>query len=170
MLLRHRFPVSILTRSPLVLRDLDLLKEFDWVRVGMSITSVPVREFEPGVAPLQRRIETLRRLNRAGIRTWVSLAPVIPGVVMVDFESLFQSLSEAGVSWVRFGVLRFQGYAESKKMFEEATGMSAAEALAGEDELVSRLSALVRRYGMRPRGGAPRWRPDSSQTLDRFCG
>src|SRR6266852_4709318 len=73
---RHGFPVSILTRSPLVLRDLDLLRTFAHIRVGMSITSVPDRRYEPGVPPLQRRLDTLRKLGEAGIRTWVSLAPV----------------------------------------------------------------------------------------------
>ena len=89
LLLKHDFPVSILTRSPLVLRDLPLLREFDWVKVGMSVTTAPVRRFEPGVPPLQRRIDTLRKLARAGIPTWVSLAPVIPGVMMVNLDRLF---------------------------------------------------------------------------------
>ena len=166
---RHRFPVSILTRSPLVLRDLDLFQRLEWVRVGVSITSVPVREFEPGVPPLERRIETLRRLGRAGITTWVSLAPVLPGVVMVDFDRLFADLSDAGVSWVSFGVLRFAGYEESRKMFEGATGMTAAEALAGRDELVDRLSRLVRRHGLEPRDDTSEWGLDKNvPSLDDF--
>jgi len=164
---RQHFPVSILTRSPLILRDLDLLEKLDWVRVGMSITSVPVRQFEPGVPPLQRRLDTLRKLGRAGIHTWVSLAPVIPGIIMVDFDELFQGLSEAGVSWVSFGVLRFAGYEESRRMFEEATGMSATEALAGREDLVARLSDLVKRYGMEPKDDVQEWRLDSS-SLDMF--
>ena len=160
VLRRRRFPVSILTRSPLVLRDLDLLKSLDRVRVGMSITSVPVREFEPGVPPLRRRINTLRKLGQAGIKTWVSLAPVIPGAVMVVIIGLFRDLAEAGVSWVSFGVLRFAGYEESRKMFEESTGMSAAEALAGRDELVKELMGLVRRFGMQPRDDVSEWKAE----------
>lgn len=169
---RRRFPVSILTRSPLILRDLDLLRKFDWVRVGMSITSVPVRKFEPGVPPLQRRLDTLRRLGEAGIRTYVSLAPVIPGAVMVDFDKLFEELSDAGVSWVSFGVLRFTGYEESKKMFEQATGISFAEALLGRDELLARLTELVKRYGMESKGDMSEWRPESGSvlSLDGYCG
>jgi DNA repair photolyase len=169
VLLRHRFPVSILTRSPLVLRDLDLLKKFGKVRVGMSITTVPVREFEPGVPPLQRRVDTLRKLRLAGIRTWVSLAPVIPGIMMLDLDQLFEDLSEAEVSWVSFGVLRFAGYEESRRMFEEATGMRTDEALQGRDELVARLSDLVRRYGMEPKDDASEWKPEPDfHPLDSF--
>jgi len=150
-LLRHRFPISILTRSPLVLRDLELLKRSESVEVGMSISTVPGRQFEPGVPPLLRRIETLKRLAGAGIPTWVSLAPVIPGIMMIDLERLFEDLKGAGVSTVRFGLLRFAGYEESKKMFEDSAGIEFAEALAGWEELRERLSSLVRRYGMEPR-------------------
>jgi DNA repair photolyase len=165
---RHGFPVSILTRSPLVLRDVDLLKTFEWVRVGMSITSVPVRRFEPGVPPLQRRIDTLRSLSRAGLSTWVSLAPVIPGIILVDMDELFEELSEAGVSSVSFGVLRFDGYEESRKMFESRAGICTSEALSGKDEAVSRLSELVRKYSMVPNYETPRWSKDSMPSLDDY--
>ena len=147
-LLKHDFPVSILTRSPLVLRDLDLIKRFRWIRVGMSITTVPVRRFEPGVPPLSRRIDTLKKLSEAGIHTYVSLAPVIPGIVMVDLEGLFEALADAGVKRVSYAVLRFAGYEESRKMFEKATGIAFAEALEGKDELVAKISSLAKQYGM----------------------
>ncbi|MGA2664775.1 MAG: radical SAM protein [Nitrososphaerales archaeon] len=162
-LLRHRFPVSVLTRSPLVLRDLDLLKRFESVEVGMSITTVPVRQFEPGVPPLQRRMETLRTLAGAGIPTWVSLAPVIPGIVMVDLERLFEDLKGAGVSAVRFGLLRFAGYEESKRMFEASAGIELAAALAGWEELQERLTSLIRRYGMEPRDEVRRKKKDDDE-------
>lgn len=171
VLLRRGFPVSILTRSPLVLRDLDLLKRFDWVSVGMSITTVPVRQFEPGVPPLQRRIDTLEKLSESGIRTRVSLAPVIPGLIMVDLDKLFEDLSRAGVSSVSFGVLRFTGYEESRELFEQVARMSTADALVGREELVERLSELVRRYGMEGEAEEA-WKPDptGSTSLDVFCG
>ena len=168
-LLRNGFPVSILTRSPLVLRDLDLLKRFDWVKVGMSITTVPDRRFEPGVPPLERRVATLKRLAEAGIQTWVSLAPVIPRIMMVDLDKLFFDLKEAGVSSVSFGVLRFAGYDESKKMFEDSAKMMFSEALEGRDALVNRLQELVRRYGMYPVDSAKEWKPKKEAlALDSF--
>lgn len=169
VLRRRGFPVSILTRSPLVLRDLEILRRLDWVRVGTSITTVPVRMFEPGVPPLRRRVETLRSLGEAGISTWVSLAPVIPGLVIVDLEALFGDLSRAGVRSVSFGVLRFAGYEESRKLFEETSGMTAADALVGQEELVDTLRELVVRYGMEPTDDS-RWKPERvvSPTLDAF--
>ena len=169
-LLKHKFPVSILTRSPLVLRDLDLLKKFEWLTVGMSITTVPVRRFEPGVPPLSRRIATLRELVAAGIPTWVSLAPVIPGLVMIDFDELFEELKDAGVTSVSYGVLRFAGYEESKKMFEAAAGLTADEALAGMMGVKAKLSKLVKKYGMEHRCNISGWSPDaeSPQPLEAF--
>lgn len=170
VLLRNDFPVSILTRSPLVLRDLGLLQEFRWIRVGMSVTTVPNRRFEPGVPPLERRIDTLRKLAEAGITTWVSLAPVIPGIMMVDLEGLFGELHGAGVSAVSFGILKFTGYEESREMFEETARMSAAEALVGREDVVAKLSDLVRRFGMEPADDTFKWRPDAgdAQSLDGF--
>jgi DNA repair photolyase len=170
VLLRRGFPVSVLTRSPLVLRDLDLLRRFEWARVGMSITTVPVKKFEPGVPPLERRIETLRRLGASGIKTWVSLAPVIPGLLMVDLDRLFANLSEANVGWVSFGLLRFVGYEESKAMFEAASGMSTSDALVGREEVVAKLSKLVRDHGMEPRDDTTGWKADQEApvSLDDF--
>jgi len=170
VLLSHRYPVSVLTRSPLVLRDLDLLKRFEWVRVGMSITSVPVRRFEPGVPPLQRRIDTLRKLSKAGMSTWVSLAPVVPGIVLVDMDELFEELSSAGVSSVSFNILRFAGYEESRLLFEATAAMGTAEALAGQEQITAKLSELVRRYSMTPKDEMVGWRPDtdSAPSLERF--
>jgi len=169
VLQRRGFPVSILTRSPLVLRDLDLLRKLRWVRVGMSITTVPLRRFEPGVPPLQRRIDTLRKLSKAGISTWVSLAPVIPGIMMVDLDELFDELSDAGVSSVSFGILRFAGYDGSRLMFEAAAGTTTQAALAGQAEVVARLSKLVRDHGMEPRERTAEWRPEpKTESLDGF--
>jgi DNA repair photolyase len=169
VLLKRRFPVSILTRSPLVLRDLDLLTNFDWVQVGMSITTVPVRRFEPGVPPLRRRIETLRKLHDEGIWTRVSLAPVIPGLVMVDLEELFEELNDAGVRSVSYGVLRFAGYEESRRLFEETARISTAKALEGRDELVAKLWGLVAKYGMH-HSADMEWKPDFADhvSLDGF--
>ena len=169
-LAKNKFPVSVLTRSPLVLRDLDVLKRFDWVKVGMSITTVPVRKFEPGVSPLRRRLDTLRRLSSEGIRTWVSLAPVIPGIMMVDLDDLFEELGASGVSFVSFGILRFTGYEESKRLFEATAGISTAEALAASDDVTARLSRLVREHRLEPKGDVPDWKGNLAgpHSLDGF--
>jgi len=96
---------------------------------------------------------------------------VIPGIMMVDLERLFEDLRDAGVSAVSFNLLRFAGYEESRKMFEEAARMSADEALAGRDDTMTKLTALVKRFGMEPTARASWWTPDAEDvlSLDGFC-
>ncbi len=77
------FRISILTKSELVLRDLDLLKGLPGVDVGFTITVVDTevaRILEPRASLPNRRFEALARLADAGIRTWVFVAPVVPGL------------------------------------------------------------------------------------------
>jgi len=157
-LLRKDFPVIILTRSPLVLRDLDLLKRFRWLRVGFSISSVPGRFYEPGVAPVERRIETLRALDEAGIKTWVSMAPLVPGKMDIDVQQLLRRLKSAGVSSVSAGILRFNGYQESKEMFERVSGMDALELTAGAEETISGVRKQIQELGFEGRDSFFEWR------------
>jgi DNA repair photolyase len=73
--------VSILTRSPLVSRDLDLLKTLPAVSVGLSIPTDDdqVRQvLEPHAPPIPARIATLQKLHDAGLSPWVFIAPMLP--------------------------------------------------------------------------------------------
>ncbi|MBN1268025.1 MAG: radical SAM protein [Kiritimatiellae bacterium] len=73
--------VNVLTRSPLVTRDLDLLGSFLEASVGMSIGTDDdeVRKvLEPRAPSIPARIETLRKLRAAGLHTWAFLAPMLP--------------------------------------------------------------------------------------------
>jgi len=92
VLLKYRFPVAILTRSPLVLRDIDLLKQFDRCEVGLSITTDDdkIRKiFEPGSPAIRSRISTLERLHNAGIRTFAFIGPMLP----MDAKKLGEQLA-----------------------------------------------------------------------------
>jgi DNA repair photolyase len=80
-LLERQFPVDVLTKSPLVLRDLDLMKEFHDVAVGLTITTdeEKIRKaFEPHAPPIAARLEALRALHEAGIETYVFVGPLLP--------------------------------------------------------------------------------------------
>lgn len=71
----------IQTRSPIVARDIDLLRQFKNLRVNMSITTdseVVRRAFEPKTASIGRRIETVEKLVAAGIETGVCVSPMLP--------------------------------------------------------------------------------------------
>jgi DNA repair photolyase len=78
--------IQILTKSDLVLRDLDLFKQMKNVEVGMSIAceDADARWLEPGATLPSKRLEALRVLKREGIRTYAFIAPIIPGVTNVE--------------------------------------------------------------------------------------
>lgn len=81
VLLRHGFPVDILTKSDLVLRDLDLLRRFKEVTVGWSITTdrEDVKEiFEPASPSIEARLKAAQVFHDAGIETYAFIGPILP--------------------------------------------------------------------------------------------
>ncbi len=77
----HDWPVTIQTKSPLVLRDLELLRKFNQIEAGLTITTADenIRKiFEPNSPPIKERIETLEKLHSAGINTYAMTAPILP--------------------------------------------------------------------------------------------
>lgn len=82
ILVENRWPVRVQTKSPLVLRDLDILKQRGDVEVGFTITTADERMcriFEPGAPPIMKRIAALEQLHGEGIRTFAMIAPLLPG-------------------------------------------------------------------------------------------
>jgi DNA repair photolyase len=76
------WPVTVQTKSPLVLRDTDLLKRGANVEVGLSIATADDdtrRLFEPNAPPVKERIRALGELHHEGIRTYAMIAPMLPG-------------------------------------------------------------------------------------------
>ncbi len=76
-----QFPLDILTKSPLVLRDMDILLKLNNTNVGLTIPSDDERVrrvFEPQAPPIQTRIEALKKLHKAGIKTYVFIGPLLP--------------------------------------------------------------------------------------------
>ncbi|MGB9177524.1 MAG: radical SAM protein [Methanoregula sp.] len=82
VLVQHSWPVIIQTRSPLVLRDMDIMKDAQELEVGLSVTTADdsIRKlFEPEAPPINDRIGALDELHKAGIRTYAMIAPLLPG-------------------------------------------------------------------------------------------
>ena len=80
-LLQCQFPVDILTKSPLVLRDIDLIKKFKDIEVGITITTNDEKMqkiFEPNAPSIMARIRTLKALHDKGIKTYAFIGPVLP--------------------------------------------------------------------------------------------
>jgi len=104
-LTRHQgLELGIITKSNLILRDIDLLQEIgrnNRLGVSVTITTLNVelaRLLEPRAPRPDLRLETVRKLNQNGIRTGVSCAPVLPGITDAprDLENLVRAAAEAG--------------------------------------------------------------------------
>jgi len=81
LLLKQHWPVTIQTKSPLVLRDMELLRKSEEIEVGLTITTADenIRSiFEPSSPPIRQRIEALEKLHSMGIRTFAMIAPLLP--------------------------------------------------------------------------------------------
>lgn len=109
LLLMHDFPVCIQTKSSLVLRDMDLLKRFSNIEVGVTLTALDenVREkLEPGASSIEERLMALSELSKNGIDTWVFLGPVMPYVT--DVEALVDAIARVNPKYVLVDRLRLR--------------------------------------------------------------
>jgi len=82
ILAQNNWPAIVQTKSPLVLRDIDVLKDGRDFEVGFSIATADERIrklFEPDAPPINDRLRALDELHRAGIRTYAMIAPMLPG-------------------------------------------------------------------------------------------
>jgi DNA repair photolyase len=112
VLLSKDFPVCIQTKSPLVLRDLDLIKGFREKEAGFTVTTLDERIsaiIEPGASPPQERLEALKTLASGGIPTWAFVGPMVPGVLgREELGDVLKAIKEAGVSHVMLDRLRLK--------------------------------------------------------------
>ena len=79
---QHHWPVVVQTRSPLILRDIGILKGARNFEVGFSVTTMDegIRKlFESSAPPIKDRLNALDVLHRAGMRTYAMIAPMLPG-------------------------------------------------------------------------------------------
>ncbi len=112
ILAEARHPVSIVTKSALVERDLDLLApmaEQGLVQVALSVTTLDrslSRRLEPRAAAPQRRLETMRRLSAAGVPVSMLVAPLIPVLTDGELETLLVAGAEAGARSADYVLLR----------------------------------------------------------------
>jgi len=134
-------PFAVITRSPLIVRDLELLAHAAR-RAEVSVAfSVPCldedvwRATEPGTAPPRQRLRALRTLAEAGIRTSVAIAPILPGISdrRDQLAAVVEAARESGAHGVWSGVL----------YLKPGTREHFLESLAGSwPELVPRYEAL----------------------------
>jgi DNA repair photolyase len=120
---RAGHPVGIVTKSALVLRDIDILArmaERNLVKVALSVTTLDpniARTMEPRAATPSRRLEALRQLSRAGVPTSVMVAPVIPALNDAEIERILDAAAMAGVRQAGYVLLRLP--LEVRDLFKE---------------------------------------------------
>jgi DNA repair photolyase len=112
ILAEHEHPFSIVTKSALVERDIDIIAPMaakNMARVCISITSLDrdlARTLEPRAAAPQRRLQALRTLSAAGIPVGVMVAPVIPQLNDKDLEAILEAAAEHGATSAGWIMLR----------------------------------------------------------------
>jgi len=118
-----RHPVGIVTKSPLILRDIDILgpmAEMGLARAAVSITTLDrklARAMEPRAATPSRRLEAIAGLTRAGIPASVMFAPVIPALNDDEMEAVLEAAVKAGAASAGYVLLRLP--LEIKDLFRE---------------------------------------------------
>jgi DNA repair photolyase len=157
-----RNPVQIVTKSPLVERDVDVLAELSRVAHASVAISIPflredhARALEPYVTTPARRLRVIERLASAGLRVGVSVSPVIPGLSDEDVPRVLEAARAAGASFAFYTLLRLPGHV--RDVFE-------SRLRAAMPERADRVLARVRetragkmydaRFGARGRGTGP---------------
>ena len=106
----YKHSVSVLTKSPLVTRDLDILQRLHESEVGFTITTIDrdiKRVFEPRTMPVQKVFTAIKTLADHGINTWVFVAPILPGITdsAASIRTLIKSSQNAEARYIMFDVL-----------------------------------------------------------------
>jgi DNA repair photolyase len=165
VLAREAYPgeVSILTKSPLVLRDVDILRQIPHVEVGMTVTTTDdqLSRFLEVRAPLaSRRLSTLKELHAEGITTYAFVGPLLPHFRYQPdlLDELFASLAGAGVQSIYVEHMNLKPYIrkrlwetlqhESSEVQEVYSGASTAEHRTVLDGIVT---TLIEKYKLRLR-------------------
>jgi DNA repair photolyase len=185
----HRFPVHIITKSALVLRDLDILREISRIYAAVSITITTAdddlgKKLEPGASRVSERFEALRVLVENGITSGVTLMPVLPFLEdnMDNIRKIVFMAHQAGVQYIiaSFGMTlrdrqRDYYYQKLEKLFPGLPGKykqkfrSQYHVLANNsNELESEFHKLCQDHGILTR--IPKYSPPQVEQLPLFSG
>lgn len=139
--------VSILTKSTLVTRDIDLFKQFNDIEVGLTVTATgdPISSYlETYATPHTSRINTLIELSQAGVKTYAFIGPLLPHFVWQknELEKLLLAIKESGVRYIYMEHLNLtssikkrlfdfleKDYPDLVSMFEKSTQVKYREEL-----------------------------------------
>ena len=155
----YKNPVSVITKAPLIERDLDVLVELKRVASVSVAVSIPIWDrahahaVEPYVATPERRMKTIERLAAADIDVGVNIAPVIPGLSDADVPKILEAAHAAGARRAGYLFLRLPGSVAT--VFEERIRASLplrAERILSRVREARGGKLYDSRFGMRGRG------------------
>jgi DNA repair photolyase len=162
VLARYRHPVTIVTKSALVLRDIALLADLakdELVSVALSVTSLSddlKRVLEPRTASPAARLRVIKELAAAGIPVGVMVAPVIPAITDHEMEAILQAAHAAGASFASYVLLRLPH--EVKILFRDWLAAHYPDRAKHVMSLINQASGgkdYDSRFGIRMRGTGP---------------
>ncbi len=155
-------PVGIVTKSALVIRDLDILSRMasrGLAKVAISVTTLDrmvARKMEPRAATPMRRLEAIKALSEAGVPVSVLTAPIVPAINDSEIESILQAAREAGASEAGFVLLRLP--LELKELFREWLATEFPDRAAKVINILRSMHGgrdYVSQFGLRQRGSGP---------------
>lgn len=121
VLIKHKQSVFILTKSPLILRDIDLIKELSevaYVNVAFTITTLDEnirQKIEPNVKSCMERLSALREFSKLNCKTVVMLMPIIPYLTDTtkNLENIFKISKEFGCDFLLSAPLNMRGFVKT---------------------------------------------------------
>lgn len=158
--------ISILTKSNLVIKDIDLFRKFKHLEIGLTITSTDDeigRMFEVTAPNISLRLNALKELNNAGIDTYAFVGPLLPHFVMKEglLEELLNNIKETGTKKVWFEHINLRGRKKSRLVTlvgeklekEDLQRYIESQSLVYKQELAKKLSQLVKKFRLEIVGG-----------------
>lgn len=164
--------VGILTKSNLILRDIDLLSELPDTDIGFTITSTDdgiSRYFEKMAPPVSVRLTALRAFHKRGFRTYAFLGPLLPHILADDrqLEKLFSAVADTGNKEIYVEYLNVSPYILKRLKMElkDIDAKHLAPYLYSKDKGKRdrwdvKVNSLVKKYGLRLRFGSTLYHPE----------
>ena len=115
ILWKFRHPVSIITKSSLIERDIDILSkmaQLNLVKVNISLTSLKenlLQRMEPRTSSALKRLRTIEHLSKAGIPVNVMMSPIIPGLTDSEIFDLIKEVAKRGAKTANYQIVRLNG-------------------------------------------------------------
>jgi DNA repair photolyase len=162
VLANSRHPVGIVTKSALVVRDIDILAPMardGLVKVAISVTTLDrrlARSMEPRAATPQKRLDAIRALHEAGIPAAVMVAPIVPALNDAEIETILEQARDAGASEAGYVLLRLP--LELKTLFREWLATDHPDRAGRVVSLMRSMHGgkdYVAAFGVRQRGTGP---------------